>query len=40
MLLVLVSGVVGSGTGNQLVGELGLVVGLLELLHGLGLIGV
>jgi len=40
VLLVLVSCVVGSRTGNELVGQLGLVVCLLELLHGLGLIGV
>lgn len=40
MLLVLASGVVGSGTGNKLMGELWLVVRLLELLHGLSLIGV
>jgi hypothetical protein len=40
VLLVLVSGVVGSGTGDKLVGQLGLVVRLLELLHGLSLIGV
>lgn len=40
MLLVLVGGVVGGGAGNQLVGELGLVVGVLELLVGLALVGV
>jgi hypothetical protein len=40
VLLVLVGGVVGGGAGDKLVGELGLVVRLSELLHGLGLIGV
>jgi hypothetical protein len=40
VLLVLVGSIVGSGAGDKLVGQLGLVVSLLELLHGLGLIGV
>ena len=40
VLLILVGGIIGSCTCNELMGELGLVVLLLELLHGLCLIGI
>ena len=42
VLLVLVGGIVCSGTRNKLVAQLGLVLvlGVVELLHGLRLIGV
>lgn len=40
VLLVLVGGVEGSSTSDELVGELWLVVGLLEVLVVLALVGV